>query len=137
MGRSAKPKSRRADEAAVEPEVAPILELTAPEAAAAEDLFTLAAAPPPTPASPAPPALVSDRTARGKSGGGIGTKLAKPGFGFHMRTADGEETVAPYASLEDLLSAAKNVLRGAAKSPETVWFSIQPLDLASIDSEAA
>jgi hypothetical protein len=82
---------------------------------------------------------VSDRGARGKSGQGsaVGGKLAKPGFGFHMRTSDGEESVAPFRSLEDLLSAAKNILRGAARSPEPVWFSIQPLDLASIDSEAA
>ncbi len=91
----------------------------------------------PSSSSTPAPSLVSDRSSRGRQPAGVGSKLAKPGFGFHMRTADGEESVAPYRSLEDLLSAAKNVLRGAARSAEPVWFSIQPLDLSSIDSEAA
>ncbi len=68
---------------------------------------------------------------------GIGAKLAKPGFGLAMRTADGEESLAPFRSLDDLLTAVKPVLRSAARSPDPVWFSIQPIDLATIETDAA
>lgn len=50
-----------------------------------------------------------------------------------MRTSDGEEAVNPFRSLEDLLSAAKPILRDAARSPEPVWFSIQAVDLAALE----
>ncbi len=59
------------------------------------------------------------------------------GIGAMMRTAEGEENVTPFRSLEDLLSAVKPVLRAAAHSPDPVWFSIQTLDLASLDFDAA
>ncbi len=107
---------------------------TEPQAVASVvDLFS----PPPSEeaidaVAPAPNAAPARNVAKG---GGVGGKLAKPGFGLHMRTAEGEESVAPFRSLEDLLSAAKNILRGSAKSPDPVWFSIQPLDLATIDAD--
>ena len=72
-----------------------------------------------------------------RTGGGSGAKLAKPGMALMMRTADGEENLTPFRSLDDLLSAVKPILRAAARSPDAVWFSIQPVDLASLDSEAA
>lgn len=67
----------------------------------------------------------------------VGAKLAKPGVGLVMRTADGEETLTPFRSLDDLLSAVKPILRATAKSSEPVWFSLQPVDLSTIDVEAA
>lgn len=75
--------------------------------------------------------------AAGKSRGGIGNALAKPGFGLTMRTAEGDENLTPFRSLDDLLSAVKPILRAAARSPDAVWFSIQPVDLATLDSDAA
>ena len=70
-------------------------------------------------------------------GAGLGAALAKPGFGLVMRTADGEDSMSPFRSLDDLLSAVKPILRAASRSPDTVWFSIQPIDLATLDSDAA
>ena len=67
----------------------------------------------------------------------VGGKLAKPGMGLLMRTPDGEETMTPFRSLDDLLSAIKPILRAGARSPEPVWFSLQPIDLATIDVDAA
>ena len=54
-----------------------------------------------------------------------------------MRTAEGDENLTPFRSLDDLLSAIKPILRAAARSPDAVWFCIQPVDLASLDSDAA
>lgn len=68
---------------------------------------------------------------------GVGAKLAKPGYGLTMRTTDGEDSVTPFKSLEDLLSAVKPILRNAASSAEPVWFSVQPIDLSEIDMDAA
>jgi transposase-like protein len=67
----------------------------------------------------------------------LGAKLAKPGMGLMMRTADGEETMTPFRSIDDLLSAIKPMLRASARSPEPVWFSLQPVDLSTIDVDAA
>ena len=72
-----------------------------------------------------------------KKSGGLGAALAKPGVALMMRTADGDENMTPFRSLDDLLSAIKPILRAAARSPDAVWFSIQPVDLASLDSDAA
>jgi transposase-like protein len=69
--------------------------------------------------------------------GGIGASLAKPGFGLTMRTQDSDETVTPFRSLEDLLSAVKPILRAAARSPDPVWFSIRQIDLSEMEWEAA
>ena len=60
-------------------------------------------------------------------------RAAKAGYGLLMRTSDGEEAVHPFRSLEDLLSAAKPILRMAARSPEPIWFSIQPIDLETLE----
>jgi hypothetical protein len=68
--------------------------------------------------------------------GGVGAKAAKPGFGLRIRTEDGEDALTPFRSLEDLLSAVKPILRTAARSPETIWFTIQPVDLATIEIDA-
>jgi transposase-like protein len=67
----------------------------------------------------------------------VGGKLAKPGMGLLMRTPDGEETMTPFRSIDDLLSAIKPMLRAGARSPEPVWFSLQPVDLSTIDMDAA
>lgn len=85
-------------------------------------------APPPKPVmdEPAPRGGVKRRAA-----------LAKPGVGLVMRTAEGEEGLTPFRSLDDLLSAVKPILRAAARSPDPVWFSIQTIDLAALDSDAA
>lgn len=61
---------------------------------------------------------------------------AKPGYGLVMRSAEGEDSLAPFRSLEDLLGAIKPILRAAATSPEPVWFCIQPVDLATLDDDA-
>jgi hypothetical protein len=54
-----------------------------------------------------------------------------------MRTEDSDETVTPFRSLEDLLSAVKPILRAAARSPDPVWFSIRQIDLSEMEWEAA
>ena len=90
-------------------------------------------------AAPAAAAARPGRAAGGRRGGAgaVGAKLAKPGYGLVMRTPEGEESLTPFRSLDDLLSAIKPILRAAASSPEPVWFSLQPVDLASIDMDAA
>ena len=50
-----------------------------------------------------------------------------------MRTSDGEEAVHPFRSLEELLSAAKPILRTAARSAKPIWFSIQQVDLDTLE----
>ncbi len=65
------------------------------------------------------------------------TTASKPGFALCMRTSDGDESSTPFRSLDDLLSAVKPILRSAARSSDPIWFCIQPMDLADIDSEAA
>ena len=77
------------------------------------------------------------RPAGARRPGGVGAAQAKPGVGLMMRTVDGEENLTPFRSLDDLLSAVKPILRAAARSPDAVWFCIQPLDLASLDNDAA
>ena len=116
----------------------------APEAAAA---LSILAVPQPAPEPPpaerkvvtferAPAAPAREATPRAAPAT-VGAKLAKPGMGLVMRTADGEETMTPFRSIDDLLSAIKPILRASARSPEPVWFSLQPVDLASIDVDAA
>jgi len=117
-----------------------------PPAPVAKRVETVAATPAPVkpkpqqsrpPAAASPAATVTDLPRKGTGRGGVGASLAKPGFGLVMRTADGEDNLTPFRSLEDLLSAIKTILRGAARSPDTVWFSIQQIDLATLDSDAA
>ena len=60
-------------------------------------------------------------------------QTTKLGYGLLMRASDEEEAVHPFRSLEELLLAAKPILRLAARSLEPVWFSIQPIDLAALE----
>jgi hypothetical protein len=93
-----------------------------------------------TAASPAAARAAPAGSSSRRSGGGtapVGARLAKPGFGLMMRTADGEENLIPFRSLDDLLSAIKPILRASAGNPDPVWFSLQPVDLATIDMDAA
>jgi hypothetical protein len=94
-----------------------------------------------TPAASAdrPPATITELQRKGPiaKGSGIGAALAKPGFGLTLRTADGDENVTPFRSLEDLLSAVKPILRAAARSPDAVWFSIHKIDLSALEFDAA
>ncbi len=116
----------------------------APAPAPAMDLFA-APAPAPEPFVPAEapprdvPAEISALPRRGPvmKRGGVGAALARPGFGLAMRTAEGDENVTPFRSLDDLLSTVKPILRAAARSPDAVWFSIRPIDLSTIDVDAA
>ena len=62
-------------------------------------------------------------------------RVGKAGYVLLMRTSDGEEAVNPFRSLEELLSAAKPILRTAARSLEPIWFSIQQVDLDTLDDE--
>jgi hypothetical protein len=85
----------------------------------------LSAAPEPAPAQPSRIGPVSRGAAPAS------TSRAKSGFALLMRTSDGEEATNPFRSLDELLSASKPLLRTAARSPEPIWFSIQPVDLAA------
>jgi hypothetical protein len=75
----------------------------------------------PSPSRPSPPASKAS--------------LLKRGYGLYTRSAEGDDSITPFRSLEDLLSAVKPILRATAGNPEPIWFSIQPVDLASIDIE--
>ena len=95
--------------------------------------------PDPQSARPKPPAPV--RTGRG----GTAAKPAAPasppragktGYALLMRSSDGEEAVHPFRSLDELLSAAKPILRTAARNPEPIWFSIQQVDLDALGDDA-
>jgi hypothetical protein len=86
-------------------------------------------------AGPAPARSEARRPAAAAAA--VGGKLAKPGMGLLMRTPEGEETMTPFRSIDDLLSAIKPILRAGARSPEPVWFSLQPVDLSTIDMDAA
>jgi hypothetical protein len=110
----------------------------------AADLFARPApvpAPPPRPpapimraAPPPPPRPPAEITPMPKGGGraGVGASLAKPGYALAMRGPEGDENLTPFRSLDDLLSAVKPILRAAARNPEAIWFSIQPIDLAAM-----
>jgi hypothetical protein len=127
------------------PEAPPVAAIA--EAAPAADLFAAAEGaqskhpmPPTIGAQPATQDRAEEATVtvlpRGKRAG-IGAALAKPGFGLTMRTAEGDESLTPFRSLEDLLSAVKPILRACAKNPEAVWFSIKPVDLSALEFDAA
>lgn len=83
-----------------------------------------AIAPPVAPVMEEASATVTElprRPARPTSGrGGVGASLARPGYGLAMRSGDGEESMTPFRSLDDLLSAIKPILRSAARSPDAV-----------------
>ncbi len=129
---------RAAPEPVVAPEPAPEPVPAVAAVAVDADLFAVAA---PAPQAPAPrpnvSATVTELPRRGVAKDGVGAAKAKPGVALMMRTAEGEETSTPFRSLDDLLSAVKPILRAAARSPDAVWFCIQPVDLAALDSDAA
>jgi hypothetical protein len=80
---------------------------------------------------------ISRREAAPQRTSGVGAKLAKTGFALAMRAAEGDENLTPFRSLEDLLAAVKPILRSAARSTDPIWFSIRPIDLSSLDNDAA
>jgi hypothetical protein len=123
-------------------ELCPVLSVDAAPVAPATGLpsevpLRLATADAASPGVHSVPKIGPPQRGASKSRGGIGSALAKPGFGLTMRTAEGDENLTPFRSLDDLLSAVKPILRAAARSPDAVWFSIQPVDLATLDSDAA
>ncbi len=103
-------------------------------AKAAPELTASSGALPPIPKAPvaARPAVAASKAAAPPSKG----QVRKPGYALLMRSSDGEEAVNPFRSLDELFSAAKPILRTAALSPEPVWFSIQQVDLDTLDDEA-
>ena len=114
-----------------------------PAAKPVADLFARPSPPAPrpapvmraVPAAPPPPRPSAEITPMPKGGrsSGVGASLAKPGYALAMRGPEGDENLTPFRSLDDLLSAIKPILRAAARNPEAIWFSIQPIDLASLD----
>jgi hypothetical protein len=143
-------KLRRAgvQPAAAEPEDEAPAAHAAPAEKPAVDLFAAvapapvavppAATPAVRPVQPAPARATAEITPMPKGGGraGVGASLAKPGYALAMRGPEGDENFTPFRSLDDLLSAVKPILRAAARNPEAIWFSIQPIDLATLDSFA-
>lgn len=100
------------------------------------------ATPQPTTLQPAAPTLVQAvppprEEAAPLADRPLGARLSKPGMGLVTRSADGDESVLPFRSLDDLLSAIKPILREGARSPEPVWFSLRAIDLAGIEADAA
>ncbi|GAB0119100.1 hypothetical protein [Acidisoma sp. 7E03] len=89
------------------------------------------------PAAPPAPVPVPQTPAPRSAERPMGARLSKPGMGLITRSADGDESVMPFRSLDDLLSAIKPILREGARSPEPVWFSLQTIDLAALDVDAA
>ena len=90
------------------------------------------AKPKPSQAQPVSPALKQpDRKGMSPKDAApsTGRVKGKPGYALIMRTVDGEETVNPFRSLDELLSASKLLLRTAVRSAEPIWFSIQQVDL--------
>ena len=95
--------------------------------------------PDPQGARPRPPAPA--RTGRGGAAAKPAApasppRLGKTGYALLMRSSDGEEAVHPFRSLDELLSAARPILRTAARNPEPVWFSIQQIDLDALGDDA-
>ncbi len=104
----------------------PEVEVPAPETKTPE---RLAAAPPPAPARAPSGSTGREAPAASRSPRGGARSEKGRGVALLMRTSDGEETAHPFRSLEELLSAAKPILRSAARSSEPIWFSIQEADL--------
>jgi hypothetical protein len=139
---------------------ASVAEAEATDAASA-DLLSGLAATPPQPATPVvPPAAEPEQPAMATAGPSVSPVTAsapspaqagrtvtaprppkpaptpragKPGYGLLMRASDGEEAIHPFRSLDELLSAAKPILRAAARSPEPIWFSIQQVDIEALE----
>jgi hypothetical protein len=126
-------KRRGAPDQAPAPEPALLLEVTeAPPAPA-----PIPAAPPaaiPVAAKPAAETIAPVARNASRTASAPKARL-KSGYGLCTRSPEGDDSITPFRSLEDLLSAVKPILRASANAPEPVWFSIQPMDLADIDLE--
>ena len=122
-------KRRPAPDQATAPEATPLLDV-------AEAAPTSIPAPPPLPAPVAitPPAERPTAQTASRNASASKARL-KSGYGLCTRSPEGDDSIMPFRSLEDLLSAVKPILRASANAPEPVWFSIQPMDLAEIDLE--
>ena len=121
------------DAVAVAATAQPTAEPAAKPAKAAPELTASLGAPLPTPkaSAAARPAVAASKAAALPPKG----QVRKPGYALLMRSSDGEEAVNPFRSLDELLSAVKPILRTAARSPEPVWFSIQQVDLDTLDDD--
>jgi hypothetical protein len=97
--------------------------------------ITAPALPPAQPASSAPIRSGRAEAAPRSSPSSPTPRAGKAGYALLMRTSDGEEAVHPFRSLDELLSAAKPILRTAARSPEPIWFSIQQVDLEALEDD--
>lgn len=91
--------------------------------------------PAPSSGAPHPQALSAPARPPATAKEGAKSKAGKMGIALVMRTSDGEEAINPFRSLDELLAAAKPILRTAARNPETVWFSIQTVDLEAVLDE--
>ena len=126
-------------EANAAPAAPPAMVPAAPEPPVPTDdtsALPAAAAPDPLPARVPPPA--STRSGRvgaapRPSAPAPRARPSKTGYALLMRTGDGEEAVNPFRSLDELLAATKPILRTAARSPEPIWFSIQQVDLDTLE----
>ena len=96
---------------------------------------TAPALPPAQPELPAPIRSGRAEAAPRSSLSSPTPRAGKAGYALLMRTRDGEEAVHPFRSLDELLSAAKPILRTAARSPEPIWFSIQQVDLEALEDD--
>jgi hypothetical protein len=137
------------DAATAEPDLYPAAPVESPLPKAAPDAAWEATSPDAAPRVvafevPAPKAAPAERpdlrpvdkpVSKGQAA--VGARLARPGMGLVMRTEDGEETMTPFRSIDDLLSAIKPILRASARSPDPVWFSLQPVDLSAVEVDAA
>ncbi len=132
---------------ASQPEAASVPTAPPPPVDPAPDPLPAAAEAPPRPTPPAaePPQPPPRPSAPSRAGqGAVVPKTARPaappragraGYALLMRTSDGDDAVHPFRSLDELLSAAKPILRTAARSPEPIWFSIQPVDLDTLEED--
>jgi hypothetical protein len=74
-----------------------------------------------------------ERVTRNLAKGSITKSTAKPGMGLFIRGSDGEDNIIPFRNLEDALMSVKQILRTAVREPETVWFSLQEIDLTMME----
>lgn len=114
--------------------VTPELSVTTPDSLS-PPAVTPPAPPPARPASPAPLRSGGVEAAPRSSLPSPTPRSGKAGYALLMRTSDGEEAVNPFRSLDELLSAAKPILRTAAHSPEPIWFSIQQVNLDALEDD--
>ena len=98
------------------------------------DLFAAPAEPEAAMPPPAPPPTLPPSSAR-PARPPVKAPALKSGMGLKMRTPEGEDSIVPFKSIEDLLSGIKPYLRDAARAPEPMWFCLERIDLAAFDPE--